>query len=54
MAEAIIVLRDSDGVVDIEVKTFPEKDPNSEALKLVERFLQQAGMEKIGNESDTD
>jgi hypothetical protein len=47
MAEAVILLRDCDGFVDIKVKLSPEHDAQSEAHKLVERILQQFSMEKV-------
>lgn len=55
MAEAVIVLRDSDGAVDIEVKLSPEKDPESPAHKLVEWILNKAQAEQveIGNDSNS-
>lgn len=51
MAEAIIRLVDTKGGVNVEIKLTPATDHDSAAYKLVDKFIEIAGLEKVdGNE----
>jgi hypothetical protein len=47
MAEAIIRVADTKGGVNVEIKLTPAADHDSAAYKLVEKFIEVAGLERI-------